>query len=93
MLLKGSLHDLGLLTDLPDTDLTFHTSGDDAAAVICGGKSGDTVVVRVVDAVQKTAGLGQESTDLTVVPSRDDATAIVHELDSEALEAWHFDTK
>ena len=35
----------------------------------------------------------QESTDLTVIPAREDATTVVHELDSVALEAWHFDTE
>ena len=37
VLLERGLHDLSLHTDLPDADLTLHTTGNDAGAVIGGG--------------------------------------------------------
>ena len=37
--------------------------------------------------------MGQESADLAVVPTGEDAAAIVHELNGEALKAWHLDTE
>lgn len=36
MLFHGSFHGLGLLSDLPDSDLAFHASRDDSFAVGCG---------------------------------------------------------
>ena len=35
----------------------------------------------------------QESTDLAIVPTGEDAAAIVHELNGEALKAWYLDTE
>ena len=35
----------------------------------------------------------QESADLAIVPTGEDAAAIVHELNGEALKAWHLDTQ
>ena len=35
----------------------------------------------------------QESADLAIVPTGEDAAAIVHELNGEALKAWHLDTE
>mmetsp|Transcript_17904 Transcript_17904/g.22484 ORF Transcript_17904/g.22484 Transcript_17904/m.22484 type:complete len:328 (-) Transcript_17904:550-1533(-) len=93
MLLEGGLHDLSLHADLPDADLTLHATGDDARAVVGGRQGGHTVVVRVIDCVQETAALGEESADLTVVPAGEDAAPVVHELHGEALEAWHLDTE
>ena len=55
MLLKRGSHDLGLLADLPDTDFTLHATRDDARAVVGWGQSSDTVVVSVVDGIEKTA--------------------------------------
>ena len=55
VLLKGGLHDLSLVADLPDTDLTLHTSRDDASAVVGGSKGSDSVVVSVIHGVQQTA--------------------------------------
>ena len=51
------------------------------------------MVVRVVDGVEKLAGLGKESTDLTVVPSRNDALSVGHEAGAEALEAGNLNTE
>ena len=88
VLLEGSLHDLGLLADAPDPDFSLHASRDYALAVVGGGEGGDSVVVGVVDGVEELARLGEEGADLAVVPAREDALAVVHELDAEALEAW-----
>jgi len=93
VLLERSLHDLCLHADLPDADLTFHATRDDAGAVVGGCECGNTVVVSVVDSVQETTALRKESTDFTVIPARENTAAIVHELYSEALKAWHLDTE
>ena len=37
--------------------------------------------------------MGQESTDLAIIPAGEDAAAIVHELNGKALKAWHLDTE
>jgi len=55
VLLKGRLHNLSLVADLPDADLTFHATGDDAGAVVCWCQSGNAVVVCIVDGVEQTA--------------------------------------
>ena len=93
MLLKGGSHDLGLCSDLPDSDLTAITSRNNLLAVVGGGERSNTVVVCVVDGVQQTARLRQESPDLAIAPSREDAASVVHELDSVALEAWHLNSE
>ena len=93
VLLQRSLHDLRLHADLPNADLALHATGNDARAVISGSKCGNTVVMRVVNSVQEFTALRKESTDLTIIPTGEDAAAVVHELDSEALEAWHLDTE
>ena len=69
MLLEGSLHNLSLSSNAPDTDFSFLSSRDQVVAVVGGGEGGDSVVVGVVDSVEKLSGLGEEGTDLTVVPS------------------------
>jgi len=51
------------------------------------------MVVRIVDGVEKLAGLGKESTDLTVIPSRDDALSVGHEAGAEALKAGNLNTE
>jgi len=58
VLLEGSLHDLSLSSDSPDSDFSFHSSGDDVIAVVGRGESGDSVVVGVVNGVEKLARLG-----------------------------------
>ena len=93
VLLKRSLHNLGLVADFPDSDLSLHTSRDNSLTVGGWGQRCDSVVVRVVDGIQKTARLGQESSDLSIAPSRKDALAVSHELDAEALEARDFDAE
>lgn len=70
MLLEGGSHDLSLVTDLPNANLAFHTTRDNPSAVVCGSKSGYTVIVRVVDGVEKAARLRSKGTDLTIVPPR-----------------------
>jgi len=93
VLLKGGTHDLSLVTDLPNANLALHATGDDTSAVVRGCKSGYTVIVRVVDGVEKAARLWSEGTDLTVAPTREDRAAVAHKLDGEALKTWNFDSE
>ena len=93
VLLERGLHDLGLVADLPDSDLALHASGDDALAVVGGLERGDSVVVSVVDGIEKLARLWQESPDLSVVPAREDRLSIGHEFDGVALESWNLDSE
>jgi len=91
--LEGSLHDLSLSADSPDSNFTFHSSGDDVVAVVSGGEGGNSVVVGVVDGVEKLTGLGEEGTDLTVVPSRNDALTVSHEGTSVALKSGNLNSE
>mmetsp|Transcript_64175 Transcript_64175/g.88776 ORF Transcript_64175/g.88776 Transcript_64175/m.88776 type:complete len:357 (-) Transcript_64175:969-2039(-) len=93
VLLEGSLHNLGLSTDLPDADLTFHTTRDDALTVRGRRESSDTVVMGIVDSVEELSGLRKEGTDLTIVPTREDRLAISHEVDAMAFESWNLNSK
>lgn len=51
--LKGSLHDLGLSTDSPDSDLSLHASRDNLLAVVGSSDGSHTVVVSIVDSEQE----------------------------------------
>ena len=51
------------------------------------------MVVCVVDGVEEFARLGEEGSDLSVVPSREDALSIGHEFDAVALEAWNLNSE
>jgi len=93
VLLERSLHNLGLLTDSPDADLTLHTSRDEALAVSGGCECGNSVVVGIINSVEELAWLGKESADLSIVPTTDNALSISHELDWEALKAWDLDSE
>ena len=93
MLLQRCSHDLGLLTNLPDTYFTFHASWHDTCAVISWRQSSNAVVMCVVDCIKETAWLRQEGTDLAIIPTWKNAAAVIHKLDSEALEAWHLNTE
>lgn len=91
--LEGSLHDLGLSSDSPDSDFSFHSSGDNVVAVVGGGEGGDSMVVGVVDGVEELSRLGEEGTDLTVVPSRDDALTVGHEAAGVAFKSGNLNTE
>jgi len=91
--LEGSLHNLSLSSDSPDSNFSFHTSRDDVVAIVGGGKGSNSVVVGVVDSVEELAGLGEESTDLTVVPSRDNSLTVSHERGAVALKSGNFDSE
>lgn len=91
--LEGSLHDLRLGSDPPDSDFSFHASGDDSLTVVGGHDGGDTVVVGVVDGVQEFARLGEEGADLTVVPSGNNALSVGHELDGVALKSGNLNSE
>ena len=93
MLLEGGSHDLSLVSDLPDADLTLHTTGDDTLAIVSWVQGGNTVVMGVVDRVEKLAGLRGESTHLAITPTGKDGTTVAHEFNTEAFEAWHFDSE
>ena len=93
MLLEGGLHDLSLVTDFPDTDFSLHTSRDNSLAVSSWSKGSYTVIVRVIDGVEETTRLREESSDLSITPSRENTLSISHEFHTEALEPWDFDTE
>ena len=69
VLLEGGLHDLGLVADFPDPNFAFHTSRDDALAVVGGHQGGDSMVVSVVNGIEELARLGQEGPNLAVIPA------------------------
>jgi len=69
VLLKRGLHNLGLAANSPETNLTFLTTGNDALAIAGGAKSGNSVVVSIIDGVQELSGLGKEGTNFTVGPT------------------------
>jgi len=91
--LEGSLHDLGLSSDSPDSNFSFHSSGDNVVAVVSAGEGGDSMVVGVVDSVEELSRLGEEGTDLTVVPSRDDAFTVGHEAAGVAFKSGNLNTE
>lgn len=93
MLLEGSLHDLSLVSNFPDTDFSLHTSGDDSLAVRSWCKSSYTVVMGVVNGVQETTRLWEESSDLSITPSRENTLSISHKLDAVAFKAWDLNTE
>ena len=51
------------------------------------------MVVGVVDRVEQLAALGEEGAHLAVAPAGEDAAAVVHELDTVALEAWYLNAE
>ena len=66
---EGSFHDLSLMADLPDSNFTLHTSGNNSLAVIGWHERCNSVVVSVVDGIEEFSRLGQEGSDLTIVPA------------------------
>jgi len=50
------------------------------------------VVVRVVDCIEKLAGLGKEGSDFAITPAGQNALAVCHKTDSVALKAWDLDS-
>lgn len=93
VLLERALHDLGLSTNSPDSDFTFHTTRNNLLAVVGSSNGGDTVVVGIVDGVEESTRLWQEGSDLTVVPSREDSFTISLEENAVALEAWNLNSQ
>ena len=53
VLLEGSLHDLGLSSDSPDSDLALHASRDNLLAIVGSSDGSHTVVVSIVDSEQE----------------------------------------
>jgi len=93
VLFERTFHDLGLTRDAPDTHLTFLTTRNDSLTIVSGLDSSYTVVVCVVNSVQKFTGLGQESADLTIGPAGQDRFTIRHEGHTVTLETGHLDSK
>lgn len=93
VLLERSLHDLSLSTNSPDSDFTFHTTRNNFLAVVSSSNGGDTVVVGVVDGVQESTRLWQESSDLTIVPTRKDGFTVTLEENAVALEAGNLNSQ
>lgn len=77
--LKRALHNLCLARNSPYTDFTFLATGDDSLAVVGRDERCDAVVMGVVDSVEELAGLWEESADLSIRPTRNDALAVGHE--------------
>ena len=90
--LKWALHDLSLSTNSPHSDFTFHTSGDNLLAVAGSSNSSNTVIMGIVDGEEQFTWLWEESSNLTIIPTREDAFAIGRELDAEALESRNFNS-
>jgi len=90
---QGAFHDLSLSTDSPNANFSFHTSGDDFLAVGGSWNGCDTVVVSIVDGEEELAGLWEEGSDLTIVPTRKNAFSITGEENTVALEAWYFNSQ
>lgn len=93
MLLERCFHDLCLRSDLPDSDLSLHTSRDDSLAVVGESESSDSMVVSIVDDIEQLSGLRKEGSDLAIVPARHDAFAVSHEVDAEALQSGNLDSE
>ena len=51
------------------------------------------MIVCVIDGVVEFSRLWKECSDFTIIPSRENALSIGHELDGVALEAWNFDSE
>jgi hypothetical protein len=51
------------------------------------------VVVCVVDCVEELSRLGQEGSDLTIIPTGDDGLSITGEVDTVAVEAWNLNSE
>ena len=51
------------------------------------------MIVRIVNGIEKFSRLGQEGSDLTIVPTREDGLAIGHEFDRVAFKAWYLDSE
>jgi len=84
---------LGLSGDAPDANFTLLATGDDSLAVVGGLECGNTVVVCIVDGVQKLAGLGQEGADFTIGPTGKDGLTVTHKGNTVALKAGNLDSE
>ena len=51
------------------------------------------MIVCIVDGIEEFARLGEESSDLSVVPTGEDALSIGHELDAVAFKSWNFNSE
>jgi hypothetical protein len=93
MFFETCFHDLGLPANPPDSNLTLHTAGNDPLAVVCSSQGSHTMVVSVINGKEKFSRLRHEGPNLAIIPSREDALAIILEADAEALKPGHFDTE
>jgi hypothetical protein len=89
---QWALHDLGLSSDSPDSYFTFHTTRYYFLAIVRSADGSYTVVVGVVDGVQKLTWLRQESSDFSIIPSRENWFAVTREVDAEAFKSWDFNS-
>jgi len=93
MLLQGTIHDLCLSTNSPDSHFTFHTSGYNFLAIISSTQGGNTVVVSIVNGIKKLSRLWKEGSDLSIIPSGQDALTILGEVEAVAFKARYFDSE
>ena len=93
VLLQGTFHDLGLAADSPDSDFTLITTRNNFLAIASASQSGDSVIVSIVDGVEEFTRLRQESSDLTVIPSRKNRLSIMGEEDAEAFKSGNLNSQ
>eukprot|EP00756_Hemistasia_phaeocysticola_P015764 Hpha_TRINITY_DN15433_c0_g2::TRINITY_DN15433_c0_g2_i1::g.175931::m.175931 len=104
VLLHARNHVLGVPLQRPHAHLRVRPSRDQPLTRVVHGQgsdAGETAtqalhtlgLVRVVDDVQEFAGLGTESTDLTVAPAGDNGPAVLGEAEAVALQVHDLDTE
>lgn len=90
---QWGFHDLSLLGDSPNSDLTFSTAWNDSVAICSCSYRRASVIMSVIDDVKQFTRLGQEGSDLTITPSWDDWLSIMHEKYAVALKAWDLNSQ
>jgi hypothetical protein len=91
--LKWNIHDLGLSSNSPYSDFTFHTSRDNLLAITGSTDGSGSVVMCVVDGKEKFSWLWKERSDLTITPSWKNWFSISCEENAVALKSWNLDSK
>jgi hypothetical protein len=93
MFLQRTFHDLGLAADSPDSDFTFITTRNNFLAVTGASESSNSVIVSIIDGVKEFSRLRQESSDLTIIPSRKNSLSVMCEEDAEAFKSGHLNSQ
>ena len=90
---EWAFHDLSLPSNSPDSNFTFHTTRDNLLAIRCSWNRCNSVVVSIVDSIEKFSWLRKERSDLTIIPSRKDRFSITGEENAVAFKSWDFDSQ